>query len=63
MKAPLNWGCLWVLPYDELVWWLRVQAIYARSIGCSFAKAMNDNGRGIWIDGVEVFDAVNAGSR
>ena len=35
----------WVLPLDQLIWWLHVQAIYARSIGESFAKPMNDNGR------------------
>lgn len=35
---------LWVLPLPELMWWLRVQGVYARSIGESFAKAANDNG-------------------
>jgi hypothetical protein len=36
----------WVLPLPELVWWIGVQSVYARSIGCSFAKAANDNGGG-----------------
>lgn len=31
-----------ILPLDELVWWMRVQGVYARSIGESFAKAAND---------------------
>lgn len=57
LTAP-QFGPRWVLPLSELVWWMRVQAVYARSIGCSFAKAANDNGRGTWIDGVEVFEAV-----
>lgn len=33
----------WVLAHPELVWWMKVQAVYAHRIGCSFARAMNDN--------------------
>lgn len=30
------------LPLADLIWWLRVQSVYARSINCSFAAPMND---------------------
>lgn len=30
------------LPLVDLIWWLRVQSVYARSINCSFAAPMND---------------------
>lgn len=43
MMADMRCMRLWVLAYPELVWWMRVQGVYARSIGCSFAKAANDN--------------------
>jgi hypothetical protein len=33
-----------LLSYSELLYWIRVQTVYARSIGSTFARPMNDNG-------------------
>lgn len=33
-----------LMPLAEVVWWMAVQGVYARSIGASFAKPANDIG-------------------
>lgn len=34
-----TWG---VLPFDELLHWLAIQRVYAKSIGASYARPAND---------------------
>lgn len=53
MIAPRTWGIEWVLPLAELVFWNRVQAVYARRIGESFAKPANDNGPVMFLEAAE----------